>query len=221
MAIPACHTKVGARSVFFAGLLGVAIAGAAQATTVYVTSVGYSAAQLVINGTTVRSVQIGETTPEGVRLDNIEGGVAILEVDRRLVRLGMGQSVSPDITIQMGGDGTFRLTVYANGVPLRAIVDTGASNVAISSATARQLGIDYLRGQRGVAHTANGSVASYLVNIPRIQVGEIVVSNVAGIVSEGVTISKDTDVLLGNSFLKHVDLRRSGNSMVIRRANAF
>ena len=91
----------------------------------------------------------------------------------------------------------------------------------MSSATARQLGIDYLRGQRGLVHTANGSVAAYRVNISRIQVGEIVVVNVLGSVTEGSTISKDTDVLLGNSFLRNVDLVRSRDLMVIKRANSF
>jgi len=54
-----------------------------------------------------------------VTLQSIEGGAAIIEVDKRLVRLGIGQSVSPDISIRMGSDGAFRLTAHLNGVPLR------------------------------------------------------------------------------------------------------
>ena len=128
-------------------VLGLALAGPASATTVYVTSVGHSSAQIVINATTVRTIQIGETTPEGVRLEDIRDGVAILEVDQRLVRLGMGQTISSEVTIRMDGSGAFRLTAYLNGAPLRAIVDTGASGVAIGGGTARQLGIDYQRGR--------------------------------------------------------------------------
>jgi aspartyl protease family protein len=198
-----------------------AFVDAAYATTIYVTSVGYSAVQTIINGAIVRSIQIGEVTPEGVKLQSIEGSNAIFEVDGRLVRLGIGQSVSPDISIRMASDGAFRLIAHLNGQPLRAMIDTGASFVALSSATARQLGIDYLKGQRGLAHTANGSVTAYRVIIPRIQVGEIVVLNVIGAVSEGTTISKDTDVLLGNSFLQHVEMQRSRDTMVIKRLNTF
>jgi len=210
------------RQLGMAVLLGVALAGPASATTVYVTSVGHSSAQIVINATTVRTIQIGETTPEGVRLEDIRDGVAILEVDKRLVRLGMGQTVSSDVTIRMDGGGAFRLTAYLNGAPLRAIVDTGASGVAIGSHTARQLGIDYLRGRRTVVNTANGSVPAYVVNIARVQIGEIVVADVLGVVQEGSgTISKDVDVLLGNSFLQHVQMRRVGNTMVITKAKGM
>jgi aspartyl protease family protein len=184
-------------------------------------SVGHSNAQLIINASAVRTVQIGETTPEGVRLDDIRDGVAILEVDKRVVRLAIGQTISPDVTIRMDRGGQFRLTAYLNGTPLRAIVDTGASGVAMGSDTARQLGIDYLRGRRTVVHTANGSVPAYVVNIARVQIGEIVVLDVPGLVQEGGTISKDVDVLLGNTFLQHVQMRRVGDTMVITKAKGM
>jgi len=203
-------------------MLGMAVAGTASATTVYVVSVGHSNAQIIINASTVRTIQIGETTPEGVRLDDIRDGVAVLEVDRRLVRLGIGQTSSPDVIVRMDGAGAFRLTAYLNGAPLRAVVDTGASGVAIGSATARQLGIDYLRGRRTVVHTANGSVPAYVVTIARVQIGEIVVLDVLGLVQEGSgTVAKDVDVLLGNSFLQHVQMRRTGDTMVITKAKGM
>jgi len=203
------------RSPAFLCLL--ALGSAAEATTVYVTSVGYTAVQVIINGSAVHSLQIGETSPEGVRVENIEGGTAVLEVDRQLVRLTLGQTFSPDVVLRVAPDGAFRVTAYVNGVALRGMIDTGASAVAMSSATAQRLGIDYLRGRRGESHTANGTIPSWRVNIPRMQVGEIVLANVVGSVTEGITISKDTDLLIGNSFLQHVHLQRTGNSMIIRR----
>jgi len=210
------------RSPVIAFVLWAATIGPAAATTVYVVSVGHSNAQIIINASTVRTLQIGESTPEGVRLEDIRDGVATLEVDKRVVRLGIGQAVSPDVTIRMDGGGQFRLTAYLNGAPLRAIVDTGASGIALGGHTARQLGIDYLRGRRIVVNTANGSVQAYVVNIARVQIGEIVVADVLGVVQEGSgTISKDVDVLLGNSFLQHVQMRRVGNTMVITKAKGM
>ena len=67
-------------------ILGLLIAGRSQATTVYVMSVGYSEAQVVINGSIVRTVRIGETTPEGVRLVNIENAAAVFEVDKHTLQ---------------------------------------------------------------------------------------------------------------------------------------
>lgn len=210
---------VGSRGLLLAaGLTFLLMTTPAAATTVYVMSVGYSDVQVMINGATIRKIQVGETTPEGIRLDSVESGAAILQVDKRLVRLSIGQSISSEIAIRMSPDGQFRLTVYVNNTPLRAIIDTGASAVAISSNTARQLGIDYLRGRPSISHTANGSIRAYLVNIPRIQLGEILALNVVGIVSEGQTISHGTDVLLGNSFLRYVQMQRSGDVMTLTRA---
>ncbi|MBI3371067.1 MAG: retroviral-like aspartic protease family protein [Betaproteobacteria bacterium] len=202
-------------------ILGPLIAGWAQATTVYVMSVGYSEAQVVINGNIVRSVRIGETTPEGVRLTNIENGVAVFEVDRWLFRLGLGQSTSSQAVVRMGPDSQFRLTAYVNRVPLLAVIDTGASFVAMSSATALRLGIDYRQGRRGLSHTANGAVASYLVDLPSVQVGNIVLANVPCSVLETARISHNIEMLIGNSFLRHVHMERSGDTMVLTRGDAF
>lgn len=216
------NSETKARLLRIALALGAAAAAPACATTVYVTSVGHSNAQVVINASTVRTISIGETTPEGVRLEDIKDGVAILEVDRRLVRLGIGQTVSSDVTVRMDAGGQFRLTAYLNGTPLRAVVDTGASGVAMGSGTARQLGIDYMRGRKATVNTANGTAPAYLVSIPRVQIGDIVVLNVLGVVHEsGGTISNDIDVLLGNSFLQHVQMRRVGDTMVITKAKGM
>jgi len=54
--------RVSGGGLLWAWLLPAVFAGAAHATTVFVTSVGYSGVQIIINGTIVRSVQIGETT---------------------------------------------------------------------------------------------------------------------------------------------------------------
>jgi hypothetical protein len=55
----------------------------AWATTVYVTSVGYAEVQLIVNGQNLRSLRIGEESPEGVKLTDVQNGVAVLEIDGR------------------------------------------------------------------------------------------------------------------------------------------
>lgn len=211
---------MGIRRILLALLL---LAGAlpASATTVFVTSLGAFEAQVIVNGSAVYALRVGETSPEGVRLQAIEGSTALMEVDRKLVRLSIGQTYSPDVVVRLSPGGSYHVTAHLNGVPLRAIVDTGASAIAIGYATAQRLGIDYRAGKRGVAHTANGSAPIFLVTIPRVQVGEIVVTNVAAGVHETMpTISQGVDVLLGNSFLRHVELIRTPDGMLLRRATS-
>ena len=221
VADPKLGTSLKVRLLLSVCLLGAVIAGPAWATTVYVTSVGFSNVQVIINGTTVRSIQIGETTPEGVRLAGIENGAALLEVDKRLIRMSIGQSTISQAILQLGPGGQFRATGYINGIPVRAVIDTGASDVALASGTAVRLGIDYQRGRRSVRHTANGTVPVYEVIISSVQVGDIVLSNVPGSVTEGATISQNIDVLIGNSFLTHVHMQRSGDTMTLTRSNSF
>ena len=197
----------------------------AMAVSMFVSSVGRSSVQVVVNGTSARSIAIGETTPEGITLKGIEGGDALFEVNGQVVRMTLGQTVkaaspgnAPGTAVMMSADGAFHVTVYINDIPLRALVDTGASFVSMSTATARQLGIDYARGRRGVASTANGPVAAHLVNLASVRLGEIALVDVPGAVSEiPGTIARDVDILLGNSFLQRVELHRRGSVMMIQR----
>ena len=99
---------------------------------------------------------------------------------------------------------------------LRAVIDTGASNVTMNMDFARRIGIDFNAARRVVSQTANGSVVAWQVPLRSVQVGEISVSNVAGQVIEGGQ-DKLPVVLIGMSFLKHVEMRRSGDTLSLSR----
>lgn len=190
----------------------------AWATTVYVMSVGYGDVQLRINDRSLHVLRIGEVSPEGVKLVDVQNGVAVLEVDGRRMQMRIGQSTSTQTVLTADGQGHFFTTVLINGVPVRAVIDTGATHISLSVADAQRMGINYLQGKRGVSQTANGLVNVYLVNISHVQVGDIAFSNIMGSVSVDATAQR-TPVLLGMSFLRHVDMRRSGNTMLLIRAD--
>lgn len=201
--------------------IGLVVTSEALATTLYVVSVGYSDAQVVINGNLVRTLGIGESSPEGVILKSIESNVAVFEVDGKVLRLSLGQSTNSKVILRIGPDGHARTTASINGVPLAALVDTGATTVVISSATASRLGINYRNGRQQVGQTANGTVMSYLITLSRVQVGDVLITNVACNVMEGAQIAPDLEVLIGNSFLNQVQMRRTGNTMVLTRTNGL
>jgi aspartyl protease family protein len=203
------------------GLAALLMGDLAHSTSLYVMSVGESQVQVVIDGSSVRSLTVGETSPEGVTLKSIRNGRAVLEIDGKARSFSIGESTASQVVLTAGNDGHFRLTASINGLPVSALVDTGATNVIIGSATAVRLGIDYRRGRRETAQTANGLVTSYLITLPRIQVGDIALSNIACNVLEGAEISRDLQMLLGNSFLSQVHMQRSGNTMTLTRSNAL
>ena len=190
----------------------------AWATTVYVMSVGYGDAQVRVNDRSLYVLRIGEVSPEGVKLVDVQNGVAVLQVDGRVMNMRIGQSTSTQTVLTADGQGHFFTTVLINGVPVRAVIDTGATHISIGIADAQRMGINYLQGKRSVTQTANGLVNIYLVNLAHVQVGDLAFANITGSVSVDAT-AQSTPVLVGMSFLRHVDMRRSGNTMLLIRAD--
>ncbi len=193
-------------------------AGGAQATTVYVISLTNYRAQMVVNGGSVVTLAPGQTSPEGVMLESISGDAANLVVDGRRISLALGQATTSETSLKADAKGHYFATAYINGAPVRAQIDTGATYVTLNGEDARRLGIDYLRGRQVTSHTANGAVIGYLVNLARVQIGDVALANVPG---EVLPVGREqlSQALVGMSFLRHIEMRRSGDTMLLLKAN--
>jgi len=110
--------------------------------------------------------------------------------------------------------GHFFAEASVNDVPMRFVVDTGASVVVLSAADASRLGVDWRQGPRRVMHTANGATAGYLVKLDKVRVGGIELTNVDGVVLEQ---GLGAIGLLGMSFLNRVEMQRDGQTMTLIR----
>ena len=102
-----------------------------------------------------------------------------------------------------------------NNVDLKMVFDTGAGHVAISTKTARELGIKDDAGRKVPMATANGNAISRLVTIKKVSVGGLTARNVE------ITIS-DNDYgefggLLGNTFLDRFSYEQNRGKITIRR----
>jgi aspartyl protease family protein len=96
--------------------------------------------------------------------------------------------------------GHFRLTATVNGAPIRLVIDTGASLVALTLDDARAAGIG--RGElvfNQVTQTANGRVHFAPVMLREVRIGQLSIENVPAAVIENLDQS-----LLGMSFLKRL-----------------
>lgn len=193
-------------------------AAAAPATTVLVMSVEQGRAQILVNGSVVRTLRAGQTSPEGVRLVSADRSKAVLEVDGRELALGLGQSTIAAATLKADPDGQFRTTAYVNGTATEALIDTGATAVALSNDEASRLGITYAGAPRVRIATAGGVRMAYRVNLATVRVGEITLHNVDAVVMEG---GRDQlrITLIGMTFLNGVDMRRTGDSLTLTRRN--
>jgi aspartyl protease family protein len=106
------------------------------------------------------------------------------------------------IDLARAADGHFYAETTVNSAPVRLLVDTGASVVALTAADARAAGLTWSAAEiEIVAQGASGPVAGVPVTLDRVVLGGHEARDVrAIIVPEGLAIS-----LLGQSFLATID----------------
>ncbi|MEY3004553.1 MAG: hypothetical protein RLZZ491_1729 [Pseudomonadota bacterium] len=106
------------------------------------------------------------------------------------------------ILVPMAPDGHFYLTLELNGVPVRFVVDTGASDMVLSAADARRIGLDL--GQliySGRAMTANGMVETAPVRIDSVALGPLLDRGLPAVVNRGT----QAESLLGMRYLQRFE----------------
>jgi aspartyl protease family protein len=198
--------------------LALALAGPAVAADLNVVGLFGDKAVVSINGGSPRTLRTGQRTPEGVTLVAVDRETATFEIDgqRRTLRLGQpyvsrGAGTGGSVTIKADPRGMFWTEGQVNGGNVRFLVDTGATTITLSAGDARRLGIDYLKGPRGLVQTAAGMTVSYKVTLDSVRVGNIAINQVDALVIE----AGPPFVLLGMSFLKRTEIRHEGETMVL------
>jgi aspartyl protease family protein len=119
------------------------------------------------------------------------------------------------ISVPRGRDGHYHVTLKIHGVPVRFMIDTGASSLVLSPQDARKVGIDTARlAYVGIATTANGDVATARVRLHDVQLGPITDRVVPAQVNKAPMDSS----LLGMSYLQRFGkIEIAGNKMVLKR----
>jgi aspartyl protease family protein len=202
-------------------LLALALASApARATDVTVVGLFPGKVVITVNRGVPRTLAVGEKTAEGVKLLATDSKGAVLEIDGKRETLEMGQHFeSPAqtgtrnaVTLPANSRGQYIVSGMVNGGHMRFMVDTGATLVSLPAAEATRLGIDYRKGERGRAMTANGLVSTYRVMLDNVTVGDVTILNVEASVHEmpGMEIG-----LLGMSFLNRTEMRQDGQTLTL------
>jgi len=207
------------RAAWIGAWLG-ALATGADASTVSFSGMLGDKALLIIDGQ-ARGVAVG-TTVQGVKLVRIEGVQAQIETDGRMqtLRLGGTAVVAGDsggggggsrIVLPVGSGGHYNGLGAINGHPIRFVVDTGATMVAMGADTATQIGLDRSTSHLAGAMTANGAVAARTLTLAKVTIGDVTIYNV-----EAMVLPQSMPmVLLGNSFLSHFQMHSDSSSLVL------
>jgi aspartyl protease family protein len=98
--------------------------------------------------------------------------------------------------------GHFLADFKLNGRRVEALVDTGATAVAINASTARRIGLSLKAADfKHAVNTANGVARAAAIMIDRIEIGRIHVENIEAVVLEDKALS---GTLIGMSFLNRL-----------------
>lgn len=138
-----------------------------------------------------------------------------LRLDGRLAgRPQQAVAAGGAITLPRAPDGHYYLTLQIGGQPVEFLVDTGATNVVLSRADARRLGIDPdALAYVGEAETANGTVRTARVTLQDVRLGPIADATLRAYVTEGDMRGS----LLGMDYLGRYRIEIEADRMVLSR----
>lgn len=117
-----------------------------------------------------------------------------------------------EVVLQRNRFGHYVTSGEINGEPVVFMLDTGATGVAIPEDIARRLNLQ--RGRAYRTQTANGIAISYATSLDRVSVGKIALGNVSAGIVPGLQTS---EILLGMSFLKHIEFTQRGDQLILRQ----
>lgn len=100
-----------------------------------------------------------------------------------------------------------------NGHPVEFIIDTGASDISIPAGVADRIGLK--RGPAVTYGTANGFIQAYQTVLNSVTLGDIHLTQVRASINPQMT--ERDEILLGMTFLKHLEFTQSGNTLTLRQ----
>ncbi|MCB1746982.1 MAG: retroviral-like aspartic protease family protein [Gammaproteobacteria bacterium] len=179
-------------------------------------------AVLRIDGTDA-TLREGQAHASGVRLLAATAHRAVVEVEGETLELdlddriegGHGMAAAPAVVrLLPGAQGRYFADGQINGNPVRFVVDTGATTVVVNRREADRLGLRYDDAAvAGSMDSASGSVPVFRVTLREVKVQGLRVSEVSALVVDG---DGPYTPLLGQSFLKNLDMHRKGQVLELR-----
>ncbi|HEX4736651.1 MAG TPA: TIGR02281 family clan AA aspartic protease [Allosphingosinicella sp.] len=123
-----------------------------------------------------------------------------------------GPPMAVETKLERAPNGHFYADGNVNGQPVRLVVDTGASTVALTMADAQRIGVPFSPNEFTVIGTgASGPVRGESVTLDRVEVGGKEVRGVRAAVVEGLDVS-----LLGQTYLGRISsVQMSGDTMTL------
>lgn len=123
----------------------------------------------------------------------------------------MAANSTHEVILQRNRHGHYLANGQINGQEVEFLLDTGASDVSIPGRIADKL--ELKRGRRVNYQTANGNITAYQTRIPILELGNIALHDVRASINPHMD---DDTILLGMTFLKHLEFTQKGNTLILR-----
>ena len=132
--------------------------------------------------------------------------------NRQLATVATGNN--PEARLQRNRHGHYVASGAINGQAVEFMLDTGATDVSIPAPIADKLGLK--RGRAMTYQTANGAITAWQTTVDTIQLGALQLGPIRASINP-----RDSSgaVLLGMSFLKHLDFSQQGNTLTLKYPN--
>jgi aspartyl protease family protein len=168
-----------------------------------------------------KMLKVGQSY-QGVTVISADSASATLEIDGQQHVVGVSRRVGASftepeqrvVTVRRNSNLQYLTQAKFNGRSAKVLVDTGANVILLNAQQARAMGIDYEKGQPSRVQTASSVVPSWMVQLESVELGGIKVNNVQAAVVEG---DFPQTILLGMTFLKHVEISESDGVMSLSR----
>lgn len=117
-----------------------------------------------------------------------------------------------EVVLQRNRKGHYVTSGFINDQRVIFMLDTGATDISIPQHIADQLGLK--KGPRILFQTAAGQSWGYGTVVDSVAIGNIELNNVRASINPNVS---DLDILLGMTFLKHLEFTQRGDTLTLRQ----
>lgn len=116
-----------------------------------------------------------------------------------------------EVRLRRNRYGHYVATGQINHEPVTFLLDTGATLISIPASIAQQLQLK--KGYPAQSRTANGTIKVYATRLDSVSIGAIELQNIRATINP---YMEGDEILLGMSFMKHLEMTQKGNTMILR-----